>query len=516
MKRNEQKPHIIIFNPDQWRGDVLGHMGNPAAKTPVLDEFIATDAVSFRNAFCQNPVCTPSRCSFMTGWYPHVHGHRTMHHLLHYDRGESNLLKILKDNGYFVWWAGKNDLIYDDEDLRKYCDVRFKPTSEDFERWGYEGYPNPHVIQGLWRGSQSGDNYYSFYAGKLEPDHDIWFDGDWARIYGALDLIREYDDEKPLCMYLPLINPHPPYGVEEPWFSLTDRESLPQRVPVPGNEEGIRKDLWEGKPSILKGIWERQGLDGWTEDRWTELRATYYGMCSRLDHQFGLVLDALRDKKMYNDSSIFLFSDHGDFTGDYGLVEKTQNTFEDCLTRVPFIIKPPKNYNVKGHVNESLVELVDFSATVFELTEIDPEYTYFGKSLLPVMQKQLHSHRDAVFCEGGRMKGETHCMERESFMELKPTGLYWPRVGLQATDEGDFHSKAIMCRTKRHKYVYRYYEQDELYDLEADPNELHNLVNDPSHLELLQSLKLRMLDWYVATCDVVPFKTDPRDFIPRK
>ena len=88
-----KKPHILIFNPDQWRGDVMGHIGNRAAVTPSLDSIVETDAVSFTNAFCQNPVCTPSRCSFMTGWYPHVRGHRTMFHMLQPD--EPMLLRDL-------------------------------------------------------------------------------------------------------------------------------------------------------------------------------------------------------------------------------------------------------------------------------------------------------------------------------------------------------------------------------------------------------------------------------------
>lgn len=66
----KKKPHIILLNPDQWRGDVLGHMGNGAAVAPNLDAMVASDAVSFRNAFCQNSVCTPSRCSFMSGMVP--------------------------------------------------------------------------------------------------------------------------------------------------------------------------------------------------------------------------------------------------------------------------------------------------------------------------------------------------------------------------------------------------------------------------------------------------------------
>lgn len=73
-----KQPHIIIFNPDEMRGDAMAHLGNPASITPNLDAFAAHEAVSFGQAYCQNPVCVPSRCSFFTGLYPHVRGHRTM------------------------------------------------------------------------------------------------------------------------------------------------------------------------------------------------------------------------------------------------------------------------------------------------------------------------------------------------------------------------------------------------------------------------------------------------------
>ena len=104
----KKRPNIIIFNPDEMRYDAMSHMGNPAAETPFLDEFAGKDAVSFRNAYCQNSVCVPSRCSFFTGLYPHVHGHRTMSSLLH--PGESNLFSELRENGYYVWMNDRNDL----------------------------------------------------------------------------------------------------------------------------------------------------------------------------------------------------------------------------------------------------------------------------------------------------------------------------------------------------------------------------------------------------------------------
>lgn len=501
-----RKPHIIIFNPDQWRGDVLGHVGNPAAATPNLDRFAAEDGVSFSQAFCQNTVCTPSRCSFMTGWYPHVRGHRTMFHMLHPEWNEPNLLKILKDNGYYVWWGGKNDLTPGQDTVVPYCDERFSPGKEDYSRWELTPREGNHGGDKSWRGDIDGDNFFSFLKGRLDKGkEEIYCDHDWAMVLGAIDKIRNYDGEKPLCVYLPISYPHPPYCVEEPWYSITDRNMLPSRAQHP---EG-----WNGKPSLLKGIWENQNLQTWTEDRWTELRATYYGMCARTDHQFGLLIEALKENSMYDDAAVFMFSDHGDFTGDYGLVEKTQNTFEDCLSRVPFLCKPPAWVPVKPRVCEALVELVDFSATIYDLSGIEPGYDHFGMSLLPLLAGDTEDHRDAVFCEGGRRIGESQAMELESAAGRAGdggTGLYSPRIRLQTTDEGVYHSKAAMCRTKTHKYVMRLYEKDELYDLTKDPLEENNVIDEPVYRDKLIELRNRLMRWYMETCDVVPGETDRR------
>lgn len=478
-------------------------MGNPAALTPNLDRLVQEGAVSFSRAFCQNTVCTPSRCSFMTGWYPHVRGHRTMHHMLHPEHGEPNLLKILKDNGYFVWWGGKNDLTPGQAGVEPYCDVRFHPTEEDYERWNCTPREGSHGGSQSWRGPRDGDNFYSFFKGKLDKKSDeVYCDSDWANVLGALDLIYNYEGDKPLCIYLPLTYPHPPYCVEEPWYSLIDRDKLPRRARPPEN--------WDGKPSIMKGICENQNLQGWTEERWTELRATYYGMCARLDHQFGLLTSALQESGMYENSAVFLFSDHGDYTGDYGLVEKTQNTMEECLTRVPFIIKPPRTVPVQPRISNALVELVDFSATVYDLTGIEAGYDHFGKSLVPLLSGLADQHRDAVFTEGGRRLGENQAMERESTSAGNHEGLYSPRLQLQITNAKPYHTKAAMCRTKTHKYVRRLYEKDELYDLTADPREENNVIDDPAYYDVLLDLKERMLRWYMETCDVVPRETDKR------
>ncbi|NLX35786.1 MAG: DUF4976 domain-containing protein, partial [Chloroflexi bacterium] len=138
-------------------------------------------------------------------------------------------------------------------------------------------------------------------------------------------------------------------------------------------------------------------------------------------------------------------------------------------------------------------------------------HTHFGRSLLPVIAGETETHRDAVFCEGGRLAGEEQAMELESFSGQEPSDFYWPRLVWQAGD-GPEHTKAAMCRTQRFKYVQRLYEQDELYDLQSDPAELHNRIDDPALADVKAALQQRLLRWYMATCDVVPAKADQRSF----
>lgn len=483
-----KRPHIVIFNPDQWRGDVLGHVGNPAAVTPVLDELVEKEAVSFSNTYCQNPVCSPSRCSFFTGWYPHVRGHRTMFHMLQPD--EPMLLRTLKEEGYYVWWGGKNDVVPAQNGFDDYCHEKYGPDWRTLR-----GDRSP---QADWRGEPDSDTYYSFYVGQVEQavDHDL------LCVQEAIRVIKNAPPDQPLCIYLPLLNPHPPYQVSEPWFSAIDREKLPPRIPAPQD--------WEGFPSLLKGLYKLFNMQSWSEERWDELRATYYGMCMYVDHLFGMVLEALREAGIYDDTAILFFSDHGDFTGDYGLVEKTQNTFEDCLTRVPLIIKPPAGTPITPHICDELVELIDVPATIEALSDVQARHTHFGHSLLPLLTNQEIQGRDAVFSEGGRCHGETQAMELGAGPVGEPGGIYWPRLSLQQS-EGPEHTKATMCRTRNFKYVQRLYESDELYDLRSDPQELHNLINDAGYASILGELKDRLLRFYLETGDVVPMKVDKRE-----
>ena len=245
-------------------------------------------------------------------------------------------------------------------------------------------------------------------------------------------------------------------------------------------------------------------MQNWGEAQYNEVRAVYLGMVARFDHQLGLLLDKLRQTGVYDSTNVFVFSDHGDYTTDYGIAEKCQNSFEDTLTNVPLLVKPAAGTPLKPGVSDALVQLNDLPATVYEMAGVTPGYCQFGKSLCGTLATAA-PHRDAVFCEGGRLHGETQAMEPEH----GPNSPYWPRISTQHT-EGSAHTKGCMVRMGDYKYVLRLYENDEFYDLAADPMETDNRIADPAYAAQIETMRGRMLQFYMETGDFVPSDMDKR------
>ncbi|MBR0137985.1 MAG: sulfatase-like hydrolase/transferase, partial [Erysipelotrichaceae bacterium] len=321
--------------------------------------------------------------------------------------------------------------------------------------------------------------------------------GDVGCVKACLDYLErkvKEGNDKPFFVYCTLSYPHPPYMTCEPWFSLIDRNALPPRRP------------WcADKPSMMIETADNMDLHDWSEERWNELRAVYLGMVARLDDWFGQVVNKLKELNLYDDTSLFFFADHGDYTGDYDIAEKLQNCFEDDLVNVPLIIKPAKQFECQPRITEALAELTDVSATMSEMTGVKYSYVSFGKSLLPVLAGS-EVGKDAVFAEGGRIHGETQAMELGHF---DPRDPYWPRLNVQQK-EGPQHTKATMIRMGDLKYIKRLYEKDELYDLKKDPQELVNEIDNPEYRGQLLKMKERMLTWYQETADYVPNRRDAR------
>lgn len=486
-----KRPHIIIFNPDEMRWDCLHHLGNPAAITPNLDALAREEGVSFSRAYCQNPVCVPSRCSFFTGLYPHTTGHRSMANLM--KPGEETLFSELRRGGYHVWMNARNDLL-----AGQYPGWVESHADEIF--YGAKA-PAPGPENPAIRGEKGGKWYYSHYSGRLGLDENGRnYTDDDAAVDAAIERLLHPVDDKPMCLFLGLFYPHTPYAVEEPYFSAIDRAKLPPRV---------KFDDCEGKSRIVRLIRQYADMEQLSEADWDELRAVYLGMCMKVDEQFGRMVKALKDAGIYDDCAIFFFSDHGDWAGDFELPEKAQNAFEDDLSRVPLLVKPPKGVDCEPGVTDALAELVDFYATALDFAGVESSHTHFGRSLRPVLADHEYRLRDFVCCEGGRLPEEKHCDEYHDYPGGTPdSNMYYPKMKAQADDAA--HAKGVMLRGERYKLITRISGEDEFYDLETDPRETRNRIDDPALQDEITRMRLQQLRWMTQTSDIVPFHRDQR------
>lgn len=460
--------------PDQLRADAVGCFGNPVAQTPNIDA-LAARGTRFDNAYVNHPVCGPSRVNLMTGWYPHTRGHRTLTHLV--QPHEPNMLKYLKEGGYHVAWAGARGDVFAPgvtEQSTHFCGWTTKPD---------------RAHAGMGPQYEEGTALYNaFYHGK-RPGTETWVDFDEAATRTALDWL-ESSPKGPWCLWIPLIFPHLPFEVEDPWYSLYSPADMPARISTFGH----------GKPMFHAGIREKLGTARLTEADWREIQRVYYGMVSRVDTQLGRIMSQLEAMGEMDRTITLFFTDHGEYLGDFGLVEKWPAGLDRCLVQNPLIVAGP---GVKeGVVARTYAEMVDILPTLLEYAELTPAHTHFGKSLVPALDNPGHLVRYCAFTEGGFGIEDKDLLERAG-------GEYARKAALQH-ENPRLVGRAISVRDNEFTYVYRLYESDELYDRAADPNETTNLIDRDDLAGVAARLKNRILDWLFETADVIPWQPDPR------
>lgn len=483
--------NFILFNPDEMRAESVGCYGHPLAPTPHIDR-LAAEGTRFDQCHAQHPVCTPSRCSFMTGWYPHARGHRTLWHTLRPD--EPNLLRYLKQAGYEVLWGGKNDLLAPESFTDSVDDFRLGQRASSRAIRPSRGGRNPFP--------PDDPRFYSFlYEPVAETVEEL---GDFANVDGAIAYLRS-KPSKPFCLYLPLTFPHCPYFAPGEWHDTINPETLPPLRPV----------IEQGKPDFHRRIRETRRLDRLDEAFFRKLNAVYLGMIGVTDYLLGLLLAALEETGHADDTTVLFFSDHGDWAGDYGLVEKWPSALDDTITRVPFIARVPGAAK-PGHIVREQTELFDLMPTVLELAGVSARHTHFAHSLVSQINGAPGDPERAVFAEGGYARHEPHCFEgqahRDQFARA-PDHIYYPKGKLQQ-DHPESVCRAAMIRTSSHKLMHRAAGEgvSELYDLTEDPRELNNRAEDASLGTVRADLERRLLDWYLQTSDVTPLDEDPRGF----
>jgi arylsulfatase A-like enzyme len=479
------RPNLLLFMPDQLRSDVVGCFGSPVGGTPHTDA-LAARGTRFSHAYSQHSVCSPSRVSMMTGWYPHVAGHRTLTNLL--NSWEPNLLGLLHDAGFHVAWAGERGDTFAAGVADEVCDRRgFTVVPEELL------HPSPYPHDSAWyrahyHGRREGGSTGRSGAGDDTAVNNV-LDFDEATVRTAIDWLCDGLPE-PWVLFVALMFPHPPFVAEEPWFSMHDRASMP--APAPWRAHG--------KPEYMVELRDRTGTGLLAVHDWQEIAATYYGMVSRVDDQLGRVLSAV-DRAGHGERTMtWFFTDHGEYLGDHGLVEKWPSGLHDCLLRNPLVVAGPGVAEDRRY--DGMTEMVDLLPTMLEIAGIEPSHTHFGRSLVAALGGTDGPHRDYAFSEGGFLVEEEHLLER-----ARPP--YDIKANLQH-DRPTTVGKATSVRDKRYTYVHRAYEGPELYDRVADPGETVNMAGNNEYDEVVQRLRDALLDWSLSTSDVIPWQPDSR------
>ena len=455
----DTRPNILWYCTDQQRFDTIGALGNPHVQTATVDRLVS-EGSAFTHAYCQSPICTPSRSSFLTGMYP-SRVHNTRNGNESFPDFPPVLSRLLADRGYECGLVGKFHL--------QSAGRRSEPRIDDgYSYWKFSHAPRDDWAEGHdyaeWVRARGGDlDELRASEDRVPPElHQTT----WASDRAIEFIQRERDC--PWLLSVNIYDPHPPFIPPRVYRERFDANAMP-------GPHFRESDL--AQQARLARI-DFQGRAERPEERDAKtIQAAYYAMIALIDDQLARILDAI-DATGQRESTVVIFtSDHGEALGDHGLLQKGCRFYEG-LVRVPLIFRGPGIES--GLRSDALVELIDKSATILDLADVEiPEWVQ-GRSLLPILSGETapDHHRDFVRCE------------------------YFDALSSDFT--GGAGTFATMYRDRRYKQVvYHGHGLGELYDLDEDPHEFDNLWDRPEHRELRAGLLAASFDAHVLlTTDV--------------
>jgi arylsulfatase A-like enzyme len=426
--------NILFLMSDDLKASVLGSYGNTVCKTPNLDRLAASGMV-FERAYCQGLACAPSRPSMMRSIYPKSRATAPTigEHLQKYEIYTARVGKIFHMP---VPDAPKNGT--SGQDVPECWTEYHNTKSEETYTPGLYRLMNKGVATREMKGRQGAGTSQRMFT-SVEADQEDGSDqADYLVATKAIELLRERKAEgKPFFLGVGFFRPHYPLVAPKKFFDLYPQETLK----IPPLIEGDLDDIPVAGQRVAD-----QGLNDSEEGR-RRMWQGYYASVTFMDEQLGRVLDEL-DRLGLRDSTAILFtSDHGLHLGEHGFWLK-QNLHEE-VARVPFIVSGP---GVKPGRTSSLVELVDFYPTCTDLLGLPAPEGLQGLSLLPVLRNPDATVRDtALSIHNGKVAG-----------------------GIRAAT---WH------------YMNYGGKGEELYDMDKDPHQFTNLVNDPASADLLEKAR---------------------------
>ena len=481
-----KRKNLLFITTDQWRAEGLSLFDHPVVKTPNLDA-LAAEGVTFKNHFAQCIPCGPSRASIFTGMY--MQNHRSVENGTPLDARHTNIALEFRKLGYAPALVGYTDTTHDprlfspnDPDLRTYESILpgFKclaMSSEEFpEDWalwleekGYTVPDNPRdlyykAVEDYPGAKERGKTYSpSPYPKELSETAFV--------TYNAKKFIKK-SGTKPWFLHMSYLKPHRPYLAPEPYNKMYSPDDVPAFKRAPTIEEEAKQHpLLEYKimQSLARGDYSTE-IYPRDDKSLKQLRATYYGLMTEVDDNIGQIIDLLKKTGQYENTVIIFTSDHGAQLGDHHIIG--QAPYFDQTFHVPLIIRIPEgDWHVeRGSRVSAFTEIIDILPTALNIFGGDIPIQCDGRSLLP-------------FLYGGKPKNFR-------------TEAHW-EVDFRYDEPGtDFERSSLnVIRDNDYKYVHFTEMPDLFFDIKNDPDELHNLAEDPSYSEIMLKYVKMLLSW---------------------
>jgi len=449
-----KRPNILFIMSDDHASHAMSCYGSRINETPNLDR-IAEEGMRFENCFCTNSICTPSRATILTGTYNHVNNVTTLASKL--DGRLLTFPKLLQACGYQTAIIGKWHLghggIHD-------------PTGFDY--WnvlpGQGLYHNPEMIE------MGREKVFRGYATDIITDL-------------SLEWLRNRDSSRPFCLMCHHKAPHRPWEPDEKHARMYESVEIPEPETFDDDYSNRAAAAAEAKMRIDRDLTLTdlkqpvpEGLSPEEEKRWKYQRyiKDYLRCVASVDDNVGRMLDYLDEEGLTEDTIVIYTSDQGFFLGDHGWYDK-RFMYEESL-RMPFIIRYPREI-VPGTVNTNMILNVDFAPTFLDYAGVDIPEQMQGTSFRPLLKGQVPH-------------GWQRSMYYRYWMHLAHHNVY-AHYGV---------------RTLRYKLIYYYADalgqpgaiddrrepEWELFDLEKDPYELHNVYDDPTYTDVVKELKAEL------------------------
>lgn len=460
---------------DQQRADLTLGTGFTLDTMPALDALGRAGTV-FGSAYTSSPLCVPARVSLFTGRYP------TAHRVRQNSTGKralfgADLLDVLRASGYRLGFAGK---------------PHFHRALTDFD-----DARGPYMHEG---GPISNPADETFDAWLAELDHGVSPDPTpfalerqlpYRIVTDAIDVIdglSARDPQAPFFCWVSFPEPHNPYQVPEPYFSMFGEQEVPDRSAGPEAREA-KGPMFRWLGSVFEQ--KRPGFDA----GWRRYRASYYGMLRLLDDQIARLIDHLGDRA---ENTVVVFcSDHGDFVGEYGLQRKGAG-LPEVLVRVPMQFSGPGI--ARGQRLDVPVSLVDVFPTICELIGVPIPDGVQGRSLAPLLRGEAAPEAEfcSVYAEVGY--GGVPYDERD-----RPD-LHFPWDGptVDELNAVTMSGATRMVRAGRHKLIADVEGRVELYDVVADPTELVDLAGRAELAVEREALLVLLARWMMRVGDDLP------------